>query len=162
MKIFLLSTVLIFGDLLTDLQNLAKQAFDKAEQVILKIIPDDTPVVKECPCEGKGYIIHGDGHKTACPGTDDGPCKFAKTEAPKKEHGLIIMYSRPGCIYCEQFKKSDTLKGMLKVGWKFKEVPADPTKAVPYFDVVMKGEYNRTDVMNFDVLRKINNKYKGK
>jgi len=26
----------------------------------------DTPI-DDCPCEGKGYIVHGDGHKTDCP-----------------------------------------------------------------------------------------------
>ena len=31
--------------------------------------PDDDV---DCPCEGKGYIVHGDGHKTPCPCVADG------------------------------------------------------------------------------------------
>jgi len=31
--------------------------------------PDDNV---DCPCEGKGYIVHGDGHKTPCPCVADG------------------------------------------------------------------------------------------
>jgi hypothetical protein len=38
---------------------------------------DDEPIpdpdeVEDCPCEGKGYIIHGDGHRTKCPCVESG------------------------------------------------------------------------------------------
>lgn len=29
--------------------------------------PEPNPDEDDCPCEGKGYIIHGDGHRTDCP-----------------------------------------------------------------------------------------------
>lgn len=33
-------------------------------------VPDE--VEEKCPCEGKGYIIHGDGHRTNCPCKESG------------------------------------------------------------------------------------------
>jgi len=33
--------------------------------------PDPEPDT-DCPCEGKGYIIHGDGHRTDCPCIESG------------------------------------------------------------------------------------------
>tara|TARA_R110002020_G_scaffold46539_17_gene132394 strand:- start:5236 stop:5904 length:669 start_codon:yes stop_codon:yes gene_type:complete len=36
-------------------------------------IPDETPDDEDgCICEGKGYIIHGDGHRTPCPCIESG------------------------------------------------------------------------------------------
>lgn len=29
--------------------------------------PEPDPEVEDCPCKGKGYIVHGDGHVTDCP-----------------------------------------------------------------------------------------------
>lgn len=29
----------------------------------------------DCSCGGKGYIVHGDGHKTPCPCLEDGGCE---------------------------------------------------------------------------------------
>lgn len=53
---------------------------------------DPKPEVNtECICEGKGYVIHGDGHKTDCPcveaGEDckhDPKCGSSKGEMPKE------------------------------------------------------------------------------
>jgi hypothetical protein len=53
---------------------------------------DPEPEVNtECICEGKGYVIHGDGHKTDCPCVESGEdCKHdpkckSKGEAPPVE-----------------------------------------------------------------------------
>ena len=36
----------------------------------------DPPIDTKCPCGGKGYIIHGDGHRTDCPCVESGnECK---------------------------------------------------------------------------------------
>lgn len=40
---------------------------------------DDDPMVETDPCGGKGYIIHGDGHRTPCPWIAD-PTKKCATE----------------------------------------------------------------------------------
>lgn len=57
------------------LKEKANTSLNNAEVKVLKINPDDNPVVKKCPCNGKGYIVHGDGHRTPCPGTEKGPCE---------------------------------------------------------------------------------------
>lgn len=75
MNILLLCLVLFLPQDIQQLEDKANKAIDQAERQILKIDPDD-PVIEKCPCDGKGYIIHGDGHRTSCPGTSDGPCKF--------------------------------------------------------------------------------------
>jgi len=54
--------------------NQTNEAFDLAEEKILKTIPnpDDTPSgpdpdPEKCICGGTGKITHGDGHQTDCP-----------------------------------------------------------------------------------------------
>ena len=52
-----------------------KEAFTKAEFIVLKISPvdpDDEPLGPDpdplkCICKGTGKIVHGDGHTTDCP-----------------------------------------------------------------------------------------------
>ena len=53
---------------------------------------DDTPDVivnTDCICDGKGYVVHGDGHKTDCPCIESGetcehdpPCKQKGDQPP--------------------------------------------------------------------------------
>jgi len=56
--------------------------FEEYKEKTLKAIKDynndddDDPVppnpVEECICEGKGYVIHGDGHRSPCPCVESG------------------------------------------------------------------------------------------
>jgi hypothetical protein len=41
--------------------------------------PEPQPAPGKCcgECGGRGYIVHGDGHRTACPCPADCPCKKA-------------------------------------------------------------------------------------
>lgn len=66
---------------------------DKAKAVIAEYNLDedipDTVVDTECICNGKGYVIHGDGHKTDCPCIESGEeckhnpaCKSSGEEPP--------------------------------------------------------------------------------
>lgn len=192
----LLFPILILGATLTVveinvLKDRAVDAYNKAEVIVLGDTPTPvTPIVNKCPCDGKGYVIHGDGHRTDCPGNDQGPCKFSSAEIvsivepvlepvevpkteqkpviqpeptykvkPVLENGLIIMESRPGCIYCEKAKKSQLLKQLLLTGWRFKEVRAPDNIAVPRFSVVMSGETNRLPEFTSEALKVINDKY---
>jgi hypothetical protein len=75
MHILLLGLVFLFPQEVQELEIRANSAIDQAERKILKIKPDG-PDVEKCPCNGKGYIVHGDGHRTPCPGTSAGPCKY--------------------------------------------------------------------------------------
>lgn len=38
------------------------------------------PTEDECICNGSGFIVHGDGHKTPCPAKGTGKCKSDATE----------------------------------------------------------------------------------
>jgi len=42
------------------------------EYLGIDVVPDDVPVDESCICEGKGYIVHGDGHRTNCPCVESG------------------------------------------------------------------------------------------
>jgi hypothetical protein len=57
-----------------------EEYFSKAEKAIAEYNnEDDNPepvVITDCICEGKGYVVHGDGHKTDCPCIESGEsCK---------------------------------------------------------------------------------------
>lgn len=48
-----------------------------------KVDVPDKPDVDGCKCEGKGYIVHGDGHKTDCPCVASGiECKCKGSVGP--------------------------------------------------------------------------------
>ncbi len=139
-------------------------AFEKVEKTVFKneqvIVP---PKNDKCPCNGTGYIVHGDGHKTECPRGDN--CDFAKknkkTEkavGENKEHGVIYLYTRDNCVFCKKWKMI-VMPQLLKQGWKIREVYND-TDPVPFFNVKMNGESNIfKGYMSIDDLNKINNKY---
>ena len=48
--------------------------------------PNPEPNPENCPCEGTGYIIHGDGHKTECP---CGPSCDCPTPSEEEKEGCI-------------------------------------------------------------------------
>ena len=64
-----------------DQENLFDEYKNKALSSIAEynredVKPDPEPNVKPCPCKGKGYIVHGDGHVTDCPCVQSGEdCK---------------------------------------------------------------------------------------
>ena len=47
----------------------------------------NTPVPnpENCPCEGTGYIVHGDGHKTECPCGPNCDCSIPSEEEEEEE-----------------------------------------------------------------------------
>ena len=69
-----------------------EEYFSKADKAIAEYNnKDDNPepvIITDCICEGKGYVIHGDGHKTDCPCIESGencnhnPKCGSKGEAP--------------------------------------------------------------------------------
>lgn len=167
----LLAFFIILSSLdINQLKELAKSSFDKAEkQYIVQVVPNN-PVVEKCPCDGKGYIVQGDGHKSDCPGTSAGPCKFLKKAEPEPvkpiakaevQNGVIIMYSwASGCQACERWKR--VMKPLFKnSGWKVEVVPV-VGGSVPYFDVIMRGVPERVnEYLTIDKLNAINLKYMG-
>lgn len=61
-----------FSDV-SDVVEKANKSFQLAEDKLLNVKPDTddpfapNPDASKCPCKGSGVIVHGDGHKTACP-----------------------------------------------------------------------------------------------
>ena len=71
---------------------------DKTVDAIEKYVdkdenPEPTPDSDKCICEGKGYVVHGDGHKTKCPCVESGEdCK----------HNPKCGYSKPAPVVSVQ------------------------------------------------------------
>lgn len=63
--------------------------------------PPDEDEDEDCPCEGLGYIIHGDGHRTPCPCIESGKkCTHnpkCGTEAPPVE-----VPKKKECVSCKK------------------------------------------------------------
>lgn len=80
------------------------QAIMQSDQVL----PDDD--VKEI-CDGSGWITHGDGHRTPCPGCKackpDGDKPNQKIEEPKIEVSNILTYhfGAEWCAPCQLMKR---------------------------------------------------------
>lgn len=84
MNMLIIALLFFVNDDISVLQEKAVKSFDAAEKKILTVKVDDN-VISKCPCDGKGHIVHGDGHRTKCPGTEKGPCEFAKQEPVNAE-----------------------------------------------------------------------------
>lgn len=171
--LLLLSTLTIAQ--VDDYKLKAKLALDNAEKQVFKTNVDPKPTpAKECPCDGKGYIVQGDGHRSDCPGINGEPCKFKKRGAipvvpkvvkstPAVENGVIIMYTRPGCKACTDWLNNYGTK-LLSVGWRIKSKPANEQRSVPYFGVIMEGkEYRMPGFLTVEKLNSFNSQFlKGK
>lgn len=154
----------------TQYKEQAKSAFDNAEsQILAKVVVPD--VVKKCPCDGKGYILQGDGHKSECPGLNGEPCKFkrnretppvVKQKAEEPLNGVIFMYTKNGCLPCLRWK-SGVMPRLVGVGWRVLERPmerfAHPSyvRSYPSFDVWVQGKrYTVEGALTAERLNEIN------
>jgi len=61
--------------------------------------PDDV----EEGCDGSGWIIHGDGHRTPCPGCDK--CKPEKTSAYLGYEYKLYFFTADWCSFCKKMKR---------------------------------------------------------
>lgn len=113
-------------------------SIDKAEgQILDKKIDEDTKI--SCECNGTGFIIHGDGHKTPCPAGDDCKAKEKTTAymmSSEEKNGLITFYTLPGCAPCQRWK-NEIQPWVEKADWKVVEVKSN--KAAPWFEVWIKN-----------------------
>lgn len=110
-KMLMLCCVLLFSGSLQAQDRNETRAFIAtrlAQSLLSKPVkPDDT--VKEL-CDGSGFIVHGDGHRTACPG-----CKACQkseenlqqpvAESPKPEY-YIYHFGARWCNPCERMKET--------------------------------------------------------
>lgn len=143
---------------LSSFKNNVSASFDDAEKLI--IVTPDNPVVVECDCGGTGVITHGDGHKTPCTCMASGKCECAKKSSQlfsnESRNAEIVMYTRPGCLACTQWKQVEVPK-LIAAGWKVTEVES-LTGLVPRYDIFINGKVTTYDgYMSMSALRKIVN-----
>lgn len=63
-----------------------------------RIIPNEI-----CSCDGKKYLVHGDGNKTKCPCEN---CKCTKTSSEKPEVGILPEFSETKTVKYQLIKLS--------------------------------------------------------
>jgi len=113
-------------------------SIDQSEKEILKKgLDDNQPVV--CECNGTGFIVHGDGHKTPCPAGDN--CEAKKKPKTKvmsqmfkgeEKHGVIYFYTLPGCAPCLKWK-NEIQPWVEASSWKVEELRSEDI--APWFEV---------------------------
>lgn len=128
---------------------------DKAEEKVLKDKnKDEEKDENECPCDGSGYIIHGDGHKTPCPCENDCKCKEKTTAFTEQgKNGIINFYTLPNCKPCLKWKTE--IKPWVEAAkWKVEELPS--TKAAPWFEVWINNQmYTYQGFMSKETFKEI-------
>ncbi len=109
-SLVLLASVVIFGG--TFLVDEAPE-YDKnwrpyiSTGLALEIVNYDSQVVPspddvEESCDGSGWITHGDGHRTPCPGC--GKCK-PKTSSKLGYEYKLYFFTADWCSYCKKMKR---------------------------------------------------------
>jgi thiol-disulfide isomerase/thioredoxin len=75
-----------------------------AKVVMLDNTPDDVDPVEE-QCDGSGWITHGDGHRTPCPGCEAcGKGDFAEKAITEESKYIIYHFGAKWCAPCEKMK----------------------------------------------------------
>ena len=89
-------------------------------------------------CDGSGWITHGDGHKTPCPGC--GKCKpNSKTSAIMNEEYKMYFFTADWCSYCKKMKRDTwssqrVIKALEEKGIKIYTWDNDNAFHKKYFD----------------------------
>lgn len=133
----------------TELRKVVVEAINKVEKVLLGDRPDPKPKPPEpnkCPCNGTGYITHGDGHKTVCP-VCNGKGK-AQEPATVTQKPSFIMYTKSWCGPCQKWKRENSKK-VKDAGWDYTEIEDDSVinaagvTGFPTFDITINGKVYR-------------------
>ena len=141
-------------DALLEIKTKISQAFDAAIADTLKEEEKDIDTNK-CDCGGKGYIIHGDGHKTQCPCLASGSsCKCssvssnAGTETQESQYKNIVrFYTKPNCVYCTKWEK-EQLERFLSAGWTVETYSTEGL--APFFEFIKNGK--KTESLGYTTL----------
>jgi len=99
-----------------------------AKTVITNPVIDDKDEDEEL-CDGSGYITHGDGHKTKCPG-----CSACKSTGAAFAAYNVYHLGAKWCSPCEQMKETTWKDSDLKKYMK------DNGFQLYYFDVDKEGD----------------------
>ena len=86
-----------------------------AKTVITNPVIDDKDEDEEL-CDGSGYITHGDGHKTKCPGCS--ACKNGAIETMEP----VVTVEKTHNVYHLGAKWCDPCEAMKELTWKSKEL----------------------------------------
>lgn len=85
-----------------------------AKAVMKDNTPDEVDPVDE-KCDGSGWITHGDGHKTPCPGCPN--CKDTqkqKADTSAKSKYVIYHFGAEWCSPCKQMKSRTWSNSIVK------------------------------------------------
>lgn len=134
-------------DALSQVKEKITQAFDAAIAEIVKEEKEDNTDTSKCDCGGKGYIIHGDGHKTQCPCLASGSsCKCSSLEPSKQQansnplpqdKNIVRFYTREDCVWCKKWQ-DEQLKRFLSAGWQVETYKTEGR--APFFEFVKNGK----------------------
>lgn len=96
------------------------------------VIDDD---VQDEGCDGSGWITHGDGHKTPCPGCDN--CN--KTSAYLGYEYKLYFFTADWCSFCKKMKRdtwsdSEVIKELEMKGIKVYVFDRDDSDDKKFFD----------------------------
>lgn len=134
----------------TEIRKVVVEAINKVEKVLLGDKPNPKPKPPEpnkCPCNGTGYITHGDGHKTVCP-VCNGKGSGDKKPTIVQSKPSFIMYTKSWCGPCQQWKRENSQK-VKDAGWGYVEIEDDVAinaagvTSYPTFDVTINGKVYR-------------------
>ena len=125
-----------------DQENLFDEYKSKALSSIAKYNkedekPEPKPDVEECPCKGKGYIVHGDGHVTDCPciqsGEDcdhDPKCKQAELPPVDTATSVLGKLGLSSIPNIQNYRPVVGIRGMT-IKWHLENGAAGEHEALP-------------------------------
>lgn len=100
-----------------------------------RVVP--TPDETEDGCDGSGWITHGDGHRTPCPGC--GKCNPNKTSAVLGYEYKLYFFTADWCGYCKKMKRDTwdnekVIKELEKIGVQIYTFDRDNAFHKKFFD----------------------------
>ena len=93
-KFFLIATILLFP-VMVESQDINYRPYISTRMAKILMDKDITPDDENKLCDGSGWITHGDGHKTECPGCD--ACKGDKPNVEPVEEKCTCGCEKVGC-----------------------------------------------------------------